>query len=332
MKAITPVIALVMLMLITVGMVGISYAWFSGVFSSATKKAISIPSGGAYCSDGDIKAYVLNNGGSNIIATDIIVADVDGVSVLNTPFFGNMGSGLVGYWKFDERAGSVASDSSSSGNNADLKPSCPDCPVWTTGLSKNALKFDGDNDYVSAGNPVSLQMANNFVVMMWANLDAIQISAFYDPVSHGHDSTRGWVWQGNGAALGALFGDGTSVTGPAFSTDLRGTGWHHLTAVKSATDGVTLYLDGKRDNTMSSRTASVVLFPGSNLEIGKDINADREAKGLIDEVKIYNKITGDVNIQPSSSGLVINYPAKEGLHIVRVGTSSGAAEVSVRCS
>ena len=31
MKAVTPVIALVMLLLITVGSVGISYAWFGGV-------------------------------------------------------------------------------------------------------------------------------------------------------------------------------------------------------------------------------------------------------------------------------------------------------------
>ncbi|MBI4177320.1 MAG: hypothetical protein HY516_04340, partial [Candidatus Aenigmarchaeota archaeon] len=46
MKAITPVIALVMLLLITVGLVGISYAWFSGVMSAQTSKVISIPPGG----------------------------------------------------------------------------------------------------------------------------------------------------------------------------------------------------------------------------------------------------------------------------------------------
>ncbi|MBI2085643.1 MAG: hypothetical protein HYT71_03980 [Candidatus Aenigmarchaeota archaeon] len=38
MKAITPVIALVILMLITVSIVGIAYTWFSGLFSSQIKK------------------------------------------------------------------------------------------------------------------------------------------------------------------------------------------------------------------------------------------------------------------------------------------------------
>ena len=71
MKAITPVIALVMLMLITVGIVGVSYSWFSGLFSSQTKKFISIPTGGAYCSGGDIRVYALNNGDSVITASDM---------------------------------------------------------------------------------------------------------------------------------------------------------------------------------------------------------------------------------------------------------------------
>ncbi|MFH0889664.1 MAG: LamG domain-containing protein [Candidatus Aenigmatarchaeota archaeon] len=331
MKAITPVISLIMLLLISVGLVGASYVWFSGFISSSTKKAITIMPGGAYCSNGDIRVYILNNGDTAITTQDILVAQVDGNSVLGTPFFGDMSSGLVGYWKFDEASGATAADSSGNGNNGNLMPSCPDCPVQTAGLSKNALKFDGDNDYVSVGNPTSLQMVNNFVVMMWINLDAIQINSFYDPISHGHDSTRGWVWQGSGTALSALFGDGTLTAGPTFSIDLRGAGWHHLTAVKSATDGVTLYLDGKRDNTMPSKTGSIVLFPGSNLEIGKDNNVDREAKGLIDDVKIYNRAVGDLDIQPSRSKLVVFYPAIAGRHTIRIATSSNAAETSVTC-
>ncbi|MBI3413360.1 MAG: hypothetical protein HY051_04765, partial [Candidatus Aenigmarchaeota archaeon] len=53
--------------------------------------------------------------------------------------------------------------------------------------------------------------------------------------------------------------------------------------------------------------------------------------GEIDEVKIYNKAIGDINIQPSQSQLVINYPGTEGKHTVRVGTQSNVAETSVNC-
>ncbi len=81
-KGITPVIALVMLMLITVGMVGIAYSWFSGLLSTQTEKGVSVPPGGAYCSAGLISVLIQNNGASSsIIGTDLIVAQVDGTDV-----------------------------------------------------------------------------------------------------------------------------------------------------------------------------------------------------------------------------------------------------------
>ncbi|MBI4168221.1 MAG: hypothetical protein HY515_04670 [Candidatus Aenigmarchaeota archaeon] len=78
-KGITPVIALVMLMLITVGMVGIAYSWFSGLLSTQTEKGISIPPGGAYCAGGKVNVLIQNNGAtSNLAQGDIIIAQVDG--------------------------------------------------------------------------------------------------------------------------------------------------------------------------------------------------------------------------------------------------------------
>ncbi len=61
-KGITPVIALVMLMLITVGIVGLAYVWFSGLTSSQTEKGITIPPGGADC---------YKQGGNNYISVTI---------------------------------------------------------------------------------------------------------------------------------------------------------------------------------------------------------------------------------------------------------------------
>ncbi|MBI3412475.1 MAG: hypothetical protein HY051_00145 [Candidatus Aenigmarchaeota archaeon] len=82
MKGITPVIALVMLMLITVGMVGIAYAWFSGLLVTQTEKGISVPPGGAYCAGGKISVLIQNNGAtSNVIGADVIIAQVDGTDV-----------------------------------------------------------------------------------------------------------------------------------------------------------------------------------------------------------------------------------------------------------
>jgi len=79
MKGITPVIALVMLMLITVGMVGIAYAWFSGLLITQTEKGISIPPGGAFCSGSKISVLIQNNGATSTLSeTDVIIAQIDG--------------------------------------------------------------------------------------------------------------------------------------------------------------------------------------------------------------------------------------------------------------
>ncbi len=82
-KGITPVIALVMLMLITVGMVGIAYTWFSGLLTTQTEKGITIPPGGAYCTSGKISVLIQNNGATSSLVTDtdVIIVQVDGTDV-----------------------------------------------------------------------------------------------------------------------------------------------------------------------------------------------------------------------------------------------------------
>lgn len=82
MKAITPVIALVMLVMITVGITGVAFTWFSGVLSGSSEKVISIPSGGVYCNGPGLVVTVLNLGASSSIANaDIKVFKVDGNDV-----------------------------------------------------------------------------------------------------------------------------------------------------------------------------------------------------------------------------------------------------------
>ncbi|MFH1105756.1 MAG: hypothetical protein V1731_00925 [Candidatus Aenigmatarchaeota archaeon] len=83
MKGITPVIALVMLMLITVGMVGMAYTWFSGMLTGQTEKSISVPPGGIYCyktgANNRINVAVMNSGAqSNLLTSDFTVYSIDG--------------------------------------------------------------------------------------------------------------------------------------------------------------------------------------------------------------------------------------------------------------
>ncbi len=326
---ITPVIALVMLMLVTVGIVGISYSWFSGLFSSQTKKAISIPPGGAYCSNGEIKVYALNSGDSAITTSDIIVAQVDGVDVKGTPFFGDMKSSLVGYWKFDETLGAVASDSSGNGNNGNLQPACPNCPAWTAGRSRNALSFDGVNDYVDAGSPANLNNMGKFTIMAWviqktnawsyiAGKDYYADAGSFDLGWHNTCNSNNGGWWLSWNKLAVCFGD-----------TLKDRWVHVAVTYDSDTDTFNMYQNGVPVKTTGA-TDFIINNPLA-WHIGKSSSDPRYWNGLIDEVKIYNKANADVNIPPSGSGMVINYPVLEGKHTVKIGTSSGVAETTVTC-
>lgn len=330
-KGITPVIALVMLMLITVGVVGVSYLWFGGLLSSQTKKFISIPAGGAYCTGGEIKAYVLNNGDSPITTQDIIVAQVDGVNVLTTPFFGDMKSGLIGWWKFDENSGGTAYDSSGvePPNNGNLQPSCPNCPVWTNGKVRNALQFDGVDDYVNVPNSATISPTGNLTMTAWFKLasNAGTVSGNYFEIA---DPSGGDFAVMNNGANNLLSVSGVGLGETTGTTPLIVGTWYFgaVVFVVGGSGSQTIYLNGITEGSASGSLA----LPDRAMKIGSRVyQSNNYFNGAIDDVKIYNKANGNVNIQPGGSGLVINYPGIEGRHTVRIGTFSGIAETSVTC-
>ncbi|MBI4177338.1 MAG: LamG domain-containing protein [Candidatus Aenigmarchaeota archaeon] len=330
MKAITPVIALVMLMLITVGMVGIAFVWFTGIFSSSTNKSVLIPPGGAYCDGGDITVRVLNEGSSVITGTDILVADVDGTSVLGTPFMGDMKNYFIGQWKMDETSGIVAMDTSGNGNDGTLKPSCPDCPQWVDAKYKKGLKFDGSNDYTDITNELSSGITDSMTLGGWVRPNAItNYGVMMRPVNGNFwlqwSSTSnyfyGAVFRSDGSDVRANFPAGV----PALDK------WTHISM--SYEKGVLkIFANGVQVGSDSKPVMNVKTMFGSTRIGGGAGGGSGQLNGLIDEVRLYKRSTGDVNIQPGQSAVVINYPGTEGRHATRIGTSTNVAEASVTCA
>ncbi len=78
-KGISPVVASVMLILITIGIIGLFYGWSSGLFGAQIEKVVSIPSGSATCNAGLVTVRVQNMGStSTLTESDIIVAQIAG--------------------------------------------------------------------------------------------------------------------------------------------------------------------------------------------------------------------------------------------------------------
>jgi serine/threonine-protein kinase len=72
-------------------------------------------------------------------------------------------SGLVGHWKFDETAGTVARDSSRKGNHGDVRGGAK----WTEGKLGGALDFDGTDDFVSIPNEDGFDIPSGITVAAW---------------------------------------------------------------------------------------------------------------------------------------------------------------------
>ncbi|HEW78665.1 MAG TPA: hypothetical protein ENH34_01680 [Phycisphaerales bacterium] len=203
--------------------------------------------------------------------------------------------GLIAHWKFDEGSGNTAYDSAGK-NNGTIHGA-----KWTTGKIGEALSFNGDGDYVTVGSDVSIaDIADNFTISLWANPLA----------THQIDSESATSWPGSAGqkyAIAPMHGDGmwgAGHVGAGISIGTNGisvyehadryfppllvwegtlSGFTYVTVVYENKQPK-LYVNGVLKKTGLTSQKIVHVLPGS---IG---GADYGYfKGLIDEVKIYNR-------------------------------------------
>jgi flagellin-like protein len=82
-KGITPIIAIIILLLITVALSGAAWSYIQGFFYPTIAKSFTFPTGGIYCRGGNITVFVINTGYDNTLdtQTDFILAAIDGEDV-----------------------------------------------------------------------------------------------------------------------------------------------------------------------------------------------------------------------------------------------------------
>ena len=76
------------------------------------------------------------------------------------------GAKTVGWWKFDDAAGTTAADSSGNGYNGTINGT----PQWVAGQLGGALKLDGSSNYVNCGViPIATTGTGAISVCCWLN-------------------------------------------------------------------------------------------------------------------------------------------------------------------
>ena len=179
--------------------------------------------------------------------------------------------------------------SSGNGNNGTLVSG----PLWTAGKIGNALYFDGINDNVTVLDSNSLDLSSSFTLSAWVN----PASTFTDFRSILVKNYSYYLY----ASVGGHCGDGSPLGGFSGATaqtvcqpsPLPTNTWTHL-AVTYNGSALTFYRDGVA---VTTSTVSGSLSPTiGTLQIGGS-QFGEYFKGLIDEVRIYNKALNDTEIQ-----------------------------------
>jgi hypothetical protein len=206
------------------------------------------------------------------------------------------GQEIVGWWKFNETSGSMTYDSSVFGNHGTLNG-----PVWT---GTGELRFDGINDYVSVPDSNTLDLTNALTISVWVKLEAYGASwSFPKLVTKPYDVADTDPWELYCIDLGPqgtyprfILSAGTSgswVGAYDSGKILSLNQWHQLVGTYDGTT-MSLYIDGQ----LAATTATNIQI-GQNtmpLSIGGNLGS-YGFKGLIGDVKIYNRGLSAVEVQ-----------------------------------
>ena len=217
-----------------------------------------------------------------------------------------MDLGLVGLWHFDEGKGKVAHDSSKYGNDGALVKG----PTWIEGKSGKALQFDGVDDYVKCGNPVSLSNITNEITFI----------AWVKPFKADGCIVRKWDWSDySGYHLDIYTGVYNSTfnlkmgyggkTLLILGMALRLNKFSHIAFTASDSE-VVFYLNGHvvsktiPRKPINLRNPKDVVIGGGSGWSGKYFN------GVIDEVIIYGRTLSAKEIREDYEGTPLSDEAK----------------------
>lgn len=224
-------------------------------------------------------------------------------------------NGLIVYYPFDEAAGNTASDESKNNNDGELMGSAAWAP--NEGKIEGAARFDGgDGSVVDPNGADYINGLEAFSISVWVKSDNAPhdrgIFIAKDPAG-GDDSltirydSAGWKV----AAATSLIKAGFTTTGGGIqyeSADNTQTAeWQHLLVTWSSGNKVALYIDSEldephynddvREGTISTATKFII---GKG---GKDNNGTSWT-GLIDEVRIYDRVLDMDEIEELSTGVL----------------------------
>jgi uncharacterized repeat protein (TIGR03806 family) len=210
--------------------------------------------------------------------------------------------GLVTWLKMDETTGLVAADSSGNNNPGVVTDISSD--DWTTGKFNGALRFDQTNSRLALNNVIT----DDFTVSFWVKTSqdfpetqaVFQGAPFFfaDAPGVANDLAICGTRAGTLNRISVMTAStATGVRSYLYGTKNVSTGdWVHIVIRRTKSTGmVQIYVDGVLDIEGAGSTAT--LNANMTLEMGHSIAENRDYRGLVDQVRLYNRVITDAERQ-----------------------------------
>lgn len=224
--------------------------------------------------------------------------------------------GLIGWWRLDDGAGTTAVDSSDGGHNGSFTGGGN--LTWVDGKFGGALKFDGTGK-VEVPDHADFHVEDAISVALWANPEAVQSEdakffckqkSTYYPYCLQYKGTSNTIYANISSATRQFNGS----TIPNFPGQ-----WAHLCFTYDGS-ALILYKDGVEATRL---TASGKLQQNTlSLTIGGRLNSGNNIKGILDDVRMYNRALTPQDIAqimkgPSSTAASKPNPPIGGTNVAR---------------
>jgi glucose/arabinose dehydrogenase/PKD repeat protein len=203
-------------------------------------------------------------------------------------------SGLMAAWGFNEASGISTADSSGNNNTATLVNGL----ARAVGKYGSGLSFDGTNDYLSVPNSASTNISGtSLTISMWLNPssnsgDKVVMGKFWNTTMT--SPYYQWGLETSNGVPNFYLGLGTSTLNASMGSVVPLSQWSYLTVVFNGSQ-VQFYLNG---TLVSTKPMSAnITARGNSLYIGADVAPSQFYKGLLDDVRIYNRVLTQTEVQ-----------------------------------